>query len=462
MKILAACRSIEITPKRLLDLSGGPFGRAAGLHMPLEAQVLMLVERPVMSGVERPVLSAVEGGKMERFLWIGLDTIYIPDDFAHELKQALCSGMQLRWAQIMISATHTHCAPALMPLRCWGEPDVDYRRALIGQIMKLARECEANLEPHVMLHSARELEGITENRRTPGGPIDPELNAIWLVDRHGRPNAVLAHFTCHPVTMWGYQNLYSPDYPGVLRQSLREKFGGSLPVLFINGAVGNVNPAGFTPPKASPAFAAQLGERLGTAIIESFDHARPLEGEKMESFELRQPATLVPPPPMEELHRQIDECRAALKQSADASTEEIVRIKRQLGWATDLAAAIEAGTLETEVQLCVTFWKWGSLTWLALPGEAYVEIGLEIRRRAPQGITLIAGLTNGCLGYLCTEYWQKRAGAQEKFIGYRLLSLPAETERMLYDLADAGFERLAGLSRAQSRGLTSRSNVKME
>ena len=173
----------------------------------------------------------------------------------------------------------------------------------------------------------------------------------------------------------------------------------------------------------------------------------------MEGFELRQPATLVPPPTMDELLRQIHECRAALKQS-DASTEEIVRIKRQLGWAIDLAAAVQAGTLETEVQLSITFWKWGSLTWLALPGEAYVEIGLEIRRRAPEGITLIAGLTNGCLGYLCTEDWQKRAGAQEKFMGYRLLSLAAETERMLYDLADAGFERLAGL--------TSRSNVKME
>src|SRR5438067_36849 len=102
MKTLAACRSMEITPKRPLDLSGGPFGKAAGLHMPLEAQVLMLAERQ----------------KMERFLWIALDTIYIPDDLADELKLALWNDVQLRSAQIMISATHTHSAPALMPLRC--------------------------------------------------------------------------------------------------------------------------------------------------------------------------------------------------------------------------------------------------------------------------------------------------------------------------------------------------------
>ncbi len=426
MKTLAACRSIEITPQRPLDLSGGPFGRASGLHMPLEAQVLMLADTE----------------KTERFLWIVLDTIYIPDDFADELKDSLSNDMQLRSAQIMISATHTHSAPALMPLRCWGDPDVEYRGTLVAQMMKLARECEANLEPHVLLHSASELEGVTENRRTPGGPIDPEVNAVWLVDGDGRPSAVLAHFTCHPVTMWGYQNWYSPDYPGVLRQSLREKFDGSLPVLFINGAVGNVNPTGFTPQKSSPAFAAELGGRLGRTVIESFDDARPLEGNRMEAFELRQSVPLMPPPTMEELRRQIHECREALKKS-DASTDETFRLKRQLGWAIDLAASIEAGTLETEAQLCITFWRWGSLTWLALPGEAFVEIGLELRQRASHGITLIAGLTNGCLGYLCTEDWQKRAGAQEKFIGYRLLSLPAETERMLYDLADAGFERLA-------------------
>ena len=88
-------------------------------------------------------------------------------------------------------------------------------------------------------------------------------------------------------------------------------------------------------------------------------------------------------------------------------------------------AAIEFATLGGEAsQAGDLAWTYGSAKWTESEGH-YVRV------------------------------WQKRAGgAQEKFIGYRLLSLPAETERMLYDLADAGFERLATL--------TSRSNAKME
>src|SRR5205807_970943 len=42
---------------------------------------------------------------------------------------------------------------------------------------------------------------------------------------------------------------------------------------------------------------------------------------------------------------------------------------------------------------------WGDIHLVGLPGEPFVELGLEIRRHAPAGV-VVAGYANGCPGYV--------------------------------------------------------------
>ena len=44
----------------------------------------------------------------------------------------------------------------------------------------------------------------------------------------------------------------------------------------------------------------------------------------------------------------------------------------------------------------------GDVAVVGLPGEFFVEFGLELKRRSPAAQTFIAGLANGSLGYVPT------------------------------------------------------------
>lgn len=47
--------------------------------------------------------------------------------------------------------------------------------------------------------------------------------------------------------------------------------------------------------------------------------------------------------------------------------------------------------------------SFGETAIVSNPAELFVELGLEIRRRSPFGVTIVAELTNGYCGYVGTE-----------------------------------------------------------
>lgn len=47
----------------------------------------------------------------------------------------------------------------------------------------------------------------------------------------------------------------------------------------------------------------------------------------------------------------------------------------------------------------MTVLRWGDICLVGLPGEPFVEFGLEIRRHAPASV-VVAGYANGCPGYV--------------------------------------------------------------
>ena len=108
------------------------------------------------------------------------------------------------------------------------------------------------------------------SRRSRSNPLDP-LNS----ETYGRPTGLIAGSDKHQVTLqwdrlildrlegfniyrrqedqWTYEhidfvssefNAFCADYPGVLRRSVRDALGVDLPVLFLTGCAGNVQPIG--------------------------------------------------------------------------------------------------------------------------------------------------------------------------------------------------------------------------
>src|SRR5690606_27013509 len=72
------------------------------------------------------------------------------------------------------------------------------------------------------------------------GPDDPQHLAMFFKDLNNRLIAVAYHNTTHP-TIFYAAGFYSADFPGEVRKSFRQKFTNKLPVLFFNGAQGDIS-----------------------------------------------------------------------------------------------------------------------------------------------------------------------------------------------------------------------------
>jgi hypothetical protein len=92
---------------------------------------------------------------------------------------------------------------------------------------------------------------IGVNRRPPGrpgmpmgadpsGPVDPELTVVRFRDRADQTRAILLHYACHPtITM---DRLVSSEFPGVATGEIARTLGGPVPVAYLQGCCGDINP----------------------------------------------------------------------------------------------------------------------------------------------------------------------------------------------------------------------------
>src|SRR5690606_27876840 len=72
------------------------------------------------------------------------------------------------------------------------------------------------------------------------GPDDSQHLAIFFKDLDDNLLAIAYHNTTHPTIFYG-DGVYSADFPGEVRKSFRDEFYADLPVLFLNGAQGDIS-----------------------------------------------------------------------------------------------------------------------------------------------------------------------------------------------------------------------------
>lgn len=205
----------------------------------------------------------------------------------------------------------------------------------------------------------------------PDGPVDRRIGIFKITDQiTNRPIALIANYAIHGTVMGGKNLLISGDAPGVVAEYVEEETGA--PLLFINGAAGNIAPiySGYPNPQ----------ER-------KFNQFRALLGDKIIKAQ-------------ENIKTDISEI--SLKMG-----ELILETPRKTGlnWPSDLKdyAYVTSGG-DQMIKLPVRFLKinddiavWGA------PLELFCEISNEIRDRSPFSYTFYFGYTNGWLGYMLTE-----------------------------------------------------------
>jgi neutral ceramidase len=256
---------------------------------------------------------------------------------------------------------------------------------------------------------AIDVDGKASLGLNPDGPVDRRIGLLRLEKADGGPLALIANYPIHG-TVLGPPNLeISGDAPGIVSEYVEEKIGA--PLLFINGAAGNLAPIYSVYPSPQAGHLSQFNVLLGNRILEANQKITSMTGE--------------------------------IKLRAGSLTIETPR-KPDLGWPSDLGnytSTTKAGT--NMVLLPIRFLKINEevAIWSA-PLELFCEVSNEVRDRSPFPYTFYFGYSNGWLGYLPTE-------AEWEYGGYEVERVSPFTPQAAKQLTESVVNYMQGEMRDQ-------------
>jgi neutral/alkaline ceramidase-like enzyme len=303
-----------------------------------------------------------------KLLFISLDTAGITSEMYEDLLARL-APLGYQRDQVFAAATHTHGGPGTLSNRWLWQllasdrfQDGVYTQVL-ERVVESAKSAEQNAQPAQLLALSFSAQGMQRNRRHRDGWFDPTANLLLAKSPSGAMLGAMVNFAVHGTALNAHNLQMSADLPGGIERELQVQL--HAPVLFLNGAEGDVSPAesGYEGiEKLSRSFALQTMREIG--------HAKPIQPEwavHNSTLELGDPAVTL---------------GACLSES----------------WHHRVGNWIVLGLGESVPRsITLTYLRLGDLRLLAWPGEPTTTLGFDLKRAAPGAWVL--GLTNGYLGY---------------------------------------------------------------
>lgn len=231
------------------------------------------------------------------------------------------------------------------------------------------------------------------------GPVDPEVGVLKVVGAgEGDTIATLINFPCHPVSSTDRMYEISADYPGYAMGLIEQVEGGVC--LFALGCAGNIVPI-----QRQGRSKRQLGLSLGGVALKALQWIEAQEGAKVRAARKQVELPLRPFPEPGEMDRQIESAKGAVAdaEGRGASGRELTELREALRVAEAMPRWAErferAASCPTEIQ---AFWI-GEIPLVGLPGEVFVELGLEIKEAVGVEPTFVISLSNDSTGYIPTR-----------------------------------------------------------
>ncbi len=384
---------------------------------------------------------------------VTVDSCYVPINVFDEAKRRINEACSIRPDHMLMSATHTHSAPASRDRReVKAEPG--YVERVTAGITAAVTQAHSQLEPAQIGHAVVPLPEHLHNRRwfmkpggivanpfggtddlvrmnpprgkglldRPAGPIDPELSVLAVQSSGGRPIGLLANYSLHYVGGIPAGGV-SADYFGEFAKLVEQELGHDDPDLppmvglLSNGTSGDVNNINFTDPQPRKKPFEQMRYVARSVADHAITAARKTEyrsdvslavAERRVSIDNRRPTGV-----------QIDRARQVLATEDESSLPK--RAKQYAKW----VIALSEPPFESEVVLQAM--RIGDVAITAIPCEVFTEIGLELKSTSPLKSTFNTSLANGHYGYLPTPQ-QHRLGGYETWLGTNRLEKKASVK----------------------------------
>jgi neutral ceramidase len=310
------------------------------------------------------------GGR--RVVWVAVDLLAVDRAFTAEVERRLHAA-GLRPAALVLSASHTHSGPgayvdsAVLGWLALDRLDGTVREALVEAVVASVRQAAGTRRSARLAVGSVATPRLVRSRL--GQPTDPELLVLRVIDAGGAPIALVWNYAIHGTTL-GPRNLrLSGDVMGEASRRLEQTLG--VPVLFVNGAVGDVSPG-----RHGDRATVDLGAELASAAQAGWSQAEPIE---RPTLAVGRRAVTLPAPSLP--------------------------LRNCLGGWLPRASQLPLGSVFPR-EATLTAVAAGDVGWVTFPGELQTSLGREIKQTTGLRRALVAGVSNDYLGYFVspTDY----------------------------------------------------------
>jgi neutral ceramidase len=362
--------------------------RAATIASPLMARALVL-----------------DDGKTQLTI-VALDAAGIPGAATQRALAEL--GERFGWApeQVMFVCSGAASTPRTVPCLGGADTEASSTAAIVQAAIDAAGQARASLQDAALgagqailprlpfnrrlltrnLKVITEWTGVPENEvLAPEGPVDPALDVFLVRDGRGFPLAVLWSFAAD--ARFPQADAISAGLAYQVQQELNDRLGRPVTSLYLPGCSGNVD---FNFELARSAR--ELASAITAVVLETPCDPDVSLGARREEVVL----------PIKDYSRFWDEAEIEAK------------------WPVGLQAyRQEVELLQAAGEQAVPTWlqamRLGNLGLVGLPGQPFVELGLQVKQQSPFRATIVASNAGDAIGYILPEE-ALRNGGQEAWV----------------------------------------------
>jgi putative membrane-bound dehydrogenase-like protein len=376
--------SADITPDYPIRLNGYGFRRteSEGVTHPIFAKALAIADEQ-----QGPALL------------ITTDNLCVPDGITKTVAERLKKfGVKLE--RLTITATHTHTAPMLVdvaptifgtniPPEHWQHIE-RYTREFTDKLVQVGESALKDIQPAQLSWGVGQAK-FAMNRRTPGGPVDHDLSALFVRTPEGKVRAVYFSYPCHCTTF--SFNKITGDWAGYAQDAVQKYFPSAIALVSVGcGADSNPNSRGS---ETNLTSCIQYGQEIGDEIKRlSENNTHPITVAPTIRYD-RVDLPLDTPRTKEEWEERTHSSQYAVVYHAKLNLERLAR----------------GETLPTSLNYPIQTWLFGDqLAMLFLPGETVVDYSLRLKREYDRARLWVNGYSNDGRCYIPSERVLREGG----------------------------------------------------
>ena len=380
----------------------------------------------ICSGVEIPLFAnaaAFEIGD-ESLILISMDILSFKAKYCNEMRARINEATGVPTSNIFIAATHTHTGIALdyqlylcppNPEQSGHAADMAVEAAVAAWESRSPAGLGTGKTRNDTYNFCREWFTEDGDVKTwslgtaPISEVDHSVNIVRVDNASGELKCLIVNYANHPDT-YSLKRKYSADYPGYLRQKLKEKYGEDVVVLYFNGCEGDVNYVDYKDKThyeyhgGSLNTAKIIGEAVARDVIKIANKIKTTDTPAIRSISRTYDA-----PQRKPTEEMIESAKERIKYMSPSGLDYAFMLE----YATEDYSTL-GDTFEIEIHTV----ELGDFAIVGLPSEIFSEIGLKIKAASPYENTMVVGLANGTHGYIAPDFVQGTSSYVARFSKY--------------------------------------------